>query len=62
MTVVSLRGTWVPSAGVSPWLAARDIAAITRRNLRRILRTLQFLLIAAVQPSILLAASKSRTV
>ena len=35
-------------------LASRDIAAITRRNLLRIWRTPQLLLISAVQPAILL--------
>lgn len=55
MSAGAARGGGVrPAARVTPRLALRDTAGIAKRNLLRILRTPQLLLIGALQPALLL--------
>jgi ABC transporter DrrB family efflux protein len=44
----------LPAAGRTPYFVFHDIAGITGRNLRRIVRTPQLLIISIVQPTIIL--------
>jgi len=50
MTATVTAGPPVIPAAVTPGSAARDIAIITRRNLRRIARTPQLLVFTTIQP------------
>jgi ABC-2 type transport system permease protein/oleandomycin transport system permease protein len=52
--VTGISATHPPHATMTPMLALRDTAGVARRNLLRILRTPQLLVIGAIQPALLL--------
>lgn len=54
MIATSTGGRPAPSARLSIRMAVRDVIGVTRRNLLRIMRTPQMLLISALQPAMLL--------
>ena len=54
MSDPGIRGSTAKAVRITPALALRDIGGITKRNLRRIVRTPQLLFISIVQPTIVL--------
>ena len=54
MTELAIRQPLTQARPITPTLAVRDIWGITRRNLRRIIRTPQLLFMSIVQPTIIL--------
>jgi ABC-2 type transport system permease protein/oleandomycin transport system permease protein len=54
MTDLAIRMPTTRAARLSPRLAVRDIGGITKRNLRRIVRTPQLVFMSIVQPTLIL--------
>lgn len=54
MTDVAIRRPAAPAPPLTLRLAVRDIGGMTRRNLRRIIRTPQLLFMSVVQPTVIL--------
>jgi ABC transporter DrrB family efflux protein len=54
MTSTTLNRLNVPPRPLTPWLGLRDTLGVAKRNLLRIVRTPQMLVIGAIQPAMLL--------
>jgi len=54
MTDLAIRLPTIRVARLSPRLAVRDIGGVTKRNLRRIVRTPQLVFMSIVQPTLIL--------